>query len=127
MSQTPSLRETIDAMLASNKVPRIGGQSLDPNEREDLTPVDRAFLESWRDHADDPIWPSTLVTIRTYYRPYTSYSWMVARALWANRMAEGADASVDIVLEQRRRSAGSVLIWQPKRGHLPTTSAGETR
>jgi hypothetical protein len=109
MSQTPSLRETIDEMLASNKVPSIGGQYVDHKKQEDATAVDRAFLESWRNDADDSIWPSTLATIRTCYRPYTPYVWMVARALRANRMAEGAHGGVDIVFERRQKERRECL------------------
>ena len=109
MSQAPTLRETIDAMLAFNKVPSIGGQYVDHKKQEDATAMDRAFLESWRNHADDSIWPSTLATIRTCYRPYTPYVWMVARALRANRMAEGAHEGVDIMFERRQKERRKYL------------------
>jgi hypothetical protein len=109
MSQTPSLSEAIEALLASDEVPSIGGEYVNHQKREDATAVDRAFLESWRNRADDPIWSRTLATIRTCYRPHTPYVWMVARALRANRMAEGARAGIDIVFERRQNERRELL------------------
>jgi hypothetical protein len=125
MSQTPSLSEAIEALLASNEVPSIGGEYVNHQKREDATAVDRAFLESWRNRADDPIWSTALVTIRTYYRPYTPYVWMVARALRANRMAEGARAGVDILFEQRQNERRELFDLAGMAE--PTTSAGSMR
>jgi hypothetical protein len=43
MSQTGNFRlETIDTMLARNKVPSIGGRWINLKKEEDATPVDRA-------------------------------------------------------------------------------------
>jgi hypothetical protein len=109
MSQTPSLSEAIEALLASDEVPSIGGEYVNHQKREDATAVDRAFLESWRNRADDPIWSRTLATIRTYYRPHTPYEWMVAKALRVNRMAEGARAGIDIVFQQRQNERRELL------------------
>jgi hypothetical protein len=109
MSQTPSLSEAIEALLASNKVPSIGGEYVNHQKREDATAVARAFLESWRNRADDPIWWRTLATIRTYYRRYTPYEWMVARVLRVNRRAEGARAGIDIVFQQRQNERRELL------------------
>jgi hypothetical protein len=102
MSQTPSLLETIDAMLSRNKVPSIGGRWMDLKKEEDATPVDRAFLESWRNHVDDPIWSRTLSAVQTFL-PYETYGWIVVKALRVNRLAEGARSGVDLDLEQRRK------------------------
>ena len=108
MSQTPSLLETIDTMLARNKVPSIGGRWIDLKKDEDSTPVDRASLESWRNHIDDPIWSRTLAAIQIYI-PRATYVWIVAKALLANRMAEGARAGVDFVYEQRQKERREYL------------------
>jgi hypothetical protein len=106
MSQTPSLLETIDKMLARNTVPSIGGRWLDLKKEEDATPVDRAFLESWRNYVDDPIWSRTLAAFQIYI-PCT-YQRIVANALLANRMAEGVRTG-DYFFEQRQKDRQKLL------------------
>jgi hypothetical protein len=94
-------------MLARNKVPSIGGRWIDLKKDEDSTPVDRASLESWRNHIDDPIWSRTLAAFQIYFPP-TTYQRIVAKALLANRMAEGMRTG-DYFFEQRQKERQKLL------------------
>jgi hypothetical protein len=107
MSQTPSLLETINAMLTRNTVPSIGGRWVDRKKEEEATPVDRAFLESWRKHVDDPIWSKTLATVRIYF-PHETYAWIVVKGLRVNRLAEGM-RSGDWFFERRQKERQELL------------------
>jgi hypothetical protein len=102
MSQTPSLLETIDAMLARNKVPGIGGRWKELKKEEDATSADRAFLESWRGHVENPIWSKILAALNRSIFVFT-YRYIVAEALRANRKVEGVSSGVDSFLERERK------------------------
>jgi hypothetical protein len=116
MSQTPSLLETINAMLTRNMVPSIGGRWVDCRKEEEATPVDRAFLESWRNHVDDPIWSKTLAAVRRLL-PFETYAWIVVKGLRVNRLAEGM-RSGDSFLEQQRKHRQECLDLADKAEEL---------
>jgi hypothetical protein len=107
MSQTPSLLETINAMLTRNTVPSIGGRWVDHKKEEEATPVDRAFLESWRNHVGDPIWSKTLTALQTLV-PHETYAWIVVKGLRVNRLAEGM-RSGDWFFERRQMERQELL------------------
>jgi hypothetical protein len=113
MSQIPSLLETIDAMLACNKVPGIGGRWKELKKEEDATHADRAFLESCRDCVDNPIWSKILAAMNRYFFVFT-YRCIVAEALRANRKVEGVSSGVDCFLERERKRREQHL----ESGHL---------
>jgi hypothetical protein len=104
MSQTPFLRETIEAMLARNRVTKIEGRVWIVGEEDQATAADRAFLEAWRKQADDPIWSRTVALVQAELPGRRAARWIAMIALRTNRWADGVGAGVDSFFDLAREN-----------------------
>jgi hypothetical protein len=100
MSKTLSLKDTIEAMLTRNRVPKTEGRAWYFLQEDEATSADRVFLETWRRQVDDPIWSRTVAAVQVHF-PNPAL-WMVMMALRTNRWAERARVGIDCFLEQQR-------------------------
>jgi hypothetical protein len=108
MSELPTLKDTIIDMLKRDSVPCMETGPLSSDKEEKTTPADRAYLASWLEHAENPIWSKILASAQRLDRR-RSYTWLVWLVLRVRRLAESVRSGADPMLEFRQKERKALL------------------